>query len=145
MPLIRGVIVYVLNEAGEILFLRRSGSTYGGSWWPVAGTPKPDEPPLRTAARELEEETGINARHFYELGIPIPHRDGCSVLMAYVIYVSAGTRITLNYEHDDWRWSSPEQALASVPVSSRKYIQHLTDNFVASRPDENSTHTVPGP
>ena len=144
-PLVRGVIVYALSEAGEILFLRRSGSTYEGSWWPVAGTPKPGEPPLGTAARELEEETGIKARHFHELGIPIAHMDGSSVLAAYVIYVPADTRITLNDEHDDWRWYSPEQAIASVPEDSRQYIQHLIDNFVVSRPDENSTCTVPDP
>ena len=133
-PEIKGVITYVLREPDEILFLLRQGGPYHGGWWPVAGRPEAGESPLETARRELLEETGLTTTQFYRFGMTIPHADGVSVLAAYVTFVSGNPAITLNHEHSDWRWQTPEQTLMGVPATSRHIIQHLIDTFLLQPP-----------
>ncbi len=133
MPEVSGCIVYILKQtpAGiRVLFLRRSGGQFVGSWWPVAGTPKPDETPEETARRELFEETGLNPDSWHEFGIDIPNADGVRVLKAYVVWVDDTHAIKLNYEHDAYRWMTADEAVNSVPEGSRHYLEHLAANFM---------------
>ena len=132
---VSGVIVYVLRQMGaakQVLFLHRSGGQFGRSWWPVAGTPKENETPLKTAQRELKEETGLVVDGWEPFGINIPNADGVQILKAFVVTVTTQP-IQLNYEHDDYKWLTPRQALGQVPPHSRRFIQHLIDNFMGGK------------
>lgn len=131
-----GVIVYVICEPGNILFLQRGGGRYSGSWWPVAGTPLTGESSIETARRELQEETGLVPASFYHFGLQIPHSDGVSRLDAFVTYVAEQSTVTLNHEHQAWRWQTPAQTLASVPASAVFIIRHLISGFIEQRPAE---------
>ena len=135
-PGISGVIVYVLRQVKgvtRVLFLRRSGGKYEGSWWPVAGTPEAGEAPLETAKRELKEETGLSPESWQSFGADIPNVDGVRVLKAFVVYIGENEEVRLNYEHDDMRWLSADEALNIVPKGSRQFIEHLVTNFIEPR------------
>jgi 8-oxo-dGTP pyrophosphatase MutT (NUDIX family) len=43
--------------------------TYGTRWWDLpGGTPKRDEPPIRTASREMAEELGLEVADWNDIG-----------------------------------------------------------------------------
>ena len=127
-----GVIVYVVRDSlpePTVLFMQRAGP-HAGSWWPVAGTPKPDEAPGETALRELQEETGIQGEPLIDFGLEIPHMDPAKRLCTYVVRVPNDIEVVLNHEHTAYRWLSGNEAVASVPEHSRGYLQHLVDHFI---------------
>ena len=130
---VSGCIVYVLRpfeDGARVLFLRRSGGQHEGSWWPVAGTPEAGESPLETARRELAEETGLIPNRWFEFGRDIPNADGVQVLKAYVVWIDQTDIITLNHEHDNYRWMGPDEVIESVPEHARVYLEHLRDHFM---------------
>jgi dATP pyrophosphohydrolase len=134
---VSGTIVYVIRTTGndrQVLFMRRSGGLHKGGWWPVAGTPKPDELPIDTALRELAEETGLRPTGLYEFGMEIPNVDGVRVLVAHVVYVNEDAAIELDHEHDDFRWVSADEAISMVPEGSRRFLEHLDRNFISGTP-----------
>ncbi len=60
---------------GAVLLLRQFRYAAGGELWEVpAGTLEPGEPAAACAARELEEEAGVRAAEWIELGqvVPVP-------------------------------------------------------------------------
>ena len=131
---VSGSIVYVLKrttDGARVLFLRRSGGEHRGGWWPVAGTPKPEEHPEDTAKRELKEETGLEPEQWHAFGIDIPNADGIRVLKAYVVWIKDDDEITLNYEHDAYRWLTAEEVVNEVPDGSKQYLQHLVTHFMS--------------
>lgn len=63
------VAVVALDDDGRAVLVRQWRHAVGGAIWEIpAGTREPEEPPERTAARELAEETGYRARHWRLLG-----------------------------------------------------------------------------
>lgn len=128
-----GVIIYVLKPSVDgfrVLFLRRTGGLHEGSWWPVAGTPKPGEAPADTAQRELLEETSLRPREMLEFDLEIPHVDPEKRLVTYVVLVSDDAEIRLNEEHSAYRWLTGEEAILAVPTHSQVYLEHLNDHFI---------------
>lgn len=64
-----GAAVVVLNIDGEICLLRQYRHVFKDWIWELpAGKIDNKESPLSTATRELQEETGIRARHWEKLG-----------------------------------------------------------------------------
>ena len=116
----------------RVLFLHRSGGQHKDSWWPVAGTPLDDELPRDTARRELAEETGLITDHWQDFGIDIPNADGIRILKAFVAWVDESDAITLNYEHDAYRWLTADEVVEIVPAESRQYLEHLARQFMES-------------
>ena len=110
------VSVYVLRRRGgatELLFLRRSGGRFAGQWWPVTGTCELAEGPVRCAHRELLEETGLASSELYETDLTVPVEGG-GHLKIYVAPVSASAAVRTNWEHDDYRWCSEDEAVGVV-------------------------------
>ena len=135
--LAQGVIANVLrNRSGvfEYLYLRRSGGKFEGQWWPVAGTCTTDEPAIDALLRELKEETGLSPNKVFDLGLTIPHDDGKSTLLGYVVYVGPDDIVELNYEHDAYAWLSKDEVLNRLPETVHPLILYINDNFVAKAP-----------
>jgi 8-oxo-dGTP pyrophosphatase MutT (NUDIX family) len=96
------VVVWREGASGrEFLLLHRAhqGPDYAGDWaWtPPSGARQPGEEPDAAAARELREEAGL------ELPLaPIesPNPD----IALYVAEAPREVEITLDSEHDDFRW-----------------------------------------
>ena len=64
-----GAAVVALDENDRVCLLRQWRHAAGGWLWELpAGRLEPEEPPLETARRELEEEAGLRARRWEPLG-----------------------------------------------------------------------------
>lgn len=130
---VAGVIVYVIRQFSEerkVLFLKRSGGQYIGAWWPVAGTPEAGEKPLQTALREVGEETGLRPGRLFSFGMEIPHADSSKALVTFVALVDQTSPVTLNYEHNEYRWMTGTEAIDQVPDHSKVYLKYLRERFI---------------
>ncbi|RBP48907.1 NUDIX hydrolase [Arenicella xantha] len=64
-----GAVIAAINEQNEVCLLKQWRHAVGAFIWEFpAGCLEPDEPPLLTAQRELEEETGVLASQWRDLG-----------------------------------------------------------------------------
>ena len=93
-------------RAGEILVLYRTKDCF---WHLVAGGLETGETAPAAAARELQEETGLDAEpqpqgwHFVHEDIRVD---------VFAVEAPPGWEPTLNEEHDAYRWGTVEDALA---------------------------------
>ena len=92
------------------------------------------EEPVRTAVRELGEETGLSPCRLFCFGMQIPHADPSKALATFVTFVDQTTPVTLNYEHSDYRWLTGAEAVNQVPDHSKLYLDHLRKCFMAVSP-----------
>ena len=114
-----------VRRGPEVLVVRRSAER-GGYWHSIAGGVEPGETELDAALRELREETGLDARSavvpvghrlMYSLDEDPPERralfaPGTTHIEAecFVATAPAGWEPVLDFEHDEYRWCSPEEA-----------------------------------
>jgi len=64
-----GAAVVAINAQNQVCLIRQYRHAAGGWIWEIpAGKIDPDEPPARTAERELQEEVGLQAQKWTELG-----------------------------------------------------------------------------
>jgi len=68
-----GAVIAAINERDEICLLKQWRHAVNQTVWEVpAGCLEPNEPPLTTAKRELEEEAAVCASEWRDLGALIP-------------------------------------------------------------------------
>jgi dATP pyrophosphohydrolase len=104
--------VYVFRRRGnrvEFLCLRRSeGRKLAGVWQPVTGKSRGRERALDAAAREVEEETGLDRLRWWALETVTiyfdPDEDAVVALPLFAAEAPARARVTLSHEHDAFRW-----------------------------------------
>ncbi len=64
-----GAVILAINKNNEVCLLKQWRHAIQKTIWELpAGCLEVDEPPLQTAKRELEEEAGVSARDWRELG-----------------------------------------------------------------------------
>jgi len=64
-----GAVIVAINDEDEVCLLKQWRHAVDRFIWELpAGCLEPNEPPLETAKRELEEEAGVIAREWHELG-----------------------------------------------------------------------------
>ena len=121
----RQVLVYLHRTGPEFLLLRRI-ERIGGFWQGITGAPDWGESDWSAAAREVREETRLDASglrpvdYRYELRPP-PEREQWDRLYGagvetvpeevFAAEAPAGWEPTLSWEHDEYRWCSLEEAL----------------------------------
>lgn len=121
-PPTRTVSVTLLRGRGEdtrVLLLRRRPER-GGFWQIVTGRMEPGEAPREAAARELREETGLNAevvdldyRHAFAVGSTVPPR--LVEENAFAARCPDAFDVRLGDEHDAHEWVDVPTALERLP------------------------------
>jgi lipoyl(octanoyl) transferase len=105
-------VIVVRRPGPEYLVVLRSPER-GGYWNLVAGGVEPGETPAEAAARELAEETGLEAS-VVPLGLDLSYEGprGRVRLDAFLAEASAGWEPVLDAEHVDYRWCSADEAVS---------------------------------
>ncbi len=93
----------------ELLQLRRApGEALAGAWSVVRGGIEAGETAWQAALRELREETGLRPLEFYQLDtidlFYLVAGDSLWHVPGFCAVVGRGAVVTLNEEHDDYRW-----------------------------------------
>jgi 8-oxo-dGTP pyrophosphatase MutT (NUDIX family) len=99
------------DGAHELLVLHRA-PWKKGYWHLAGGGVEPGETDAAAAARELDEETALDAS-VVDLGDDLAY-DGVTV-HAFAAEAPPGWEPTLNDEHDDYRWCALAEALDLLP------------------------------
>jgi ADP-ribose pyrophosphatase YjhB (NUDIX family) len=107
------VVTCFIECGGRILLLKRSQrvGTFKGKWAGVSGFVEstPDEQGLV----EIEEETGLKPGDvvMVKRGEALELEDAANgvawVIHPYLYRTAAGEGITIDWEHDEWRWIDP--------------------------------------
>ena len=101
----------------DVLLLKRTQSLVG-EWCQVAGSIEEGETAWQAALRELDEETGLKpnalysadtCEQFYEAD-----RDAITIAPVFVAFIYSGAKVSLNYEHSEYRWVSFDEAIEMV-------------------------------
>lgn len=103
--------VLVVNDAGEILVLRRSATDEdrAGGWDFPGGTVDAGETFVDAAVREAQEEAGLTLRQPLLVYGKSEHRPwGKGVWLYYIEQVQGRPEIKLSFEHDAYEWLTPE-------------------------------------
>lgn len=120
------IAVFVTRKSdGRVLLVHRSPQ-HGGYWHVVAGGVEPGETVVEAAERELREETGLVAD--FTAGVEVveyidsrteqpaerPSLDEPEIVevavTCFLVNAPHAWEPNLDWEHDDHRWSDPEEA-----------------------------------
>jgi lipoyl(octanoyl) transferase len=116
-------VLVIVRRGADVLVLHRS-ERQGSYWHSVAGALEEGESCAEAAARELEEEVGLVAQpveiaepYSYSIDEFPGYRDhlppGTSEIVVhnFVVDAPAGWEPQLDWEHDEYRWCSRDDAI----------------------------------
>lgn len=86
-----GSVMAAVNSQNQLCLITQTRPAVGADIWEFpAGCLDPNEPPIDTAKRELEEETGWVAKNWYDLGMIVTTPGFCDERL----YLFAATELT---------------------------------------------------
>lgn len=124
----------VLWRGDEILVMKRTGGFGAEGWFLPAGRVEQGERPIETAARELREETGIEAdpASLRLVDVMTYDRDGSTAhAIIYIGECGAGTECVVNEEHYVAKWMTPEAYITRFLDGDRLRGLGVPDGAVA--------------
>ncbi|MBT2534434.1 NUDIX domain-containing protein [Arthrobacter sp. ISL-48] len=119
----RTVVAVILEWRGRIALFKRSQSVGHdrGRWHCITGYLEPGTSPEGQAIAELREETGLTENDLIDFrqGAPLllPDHHGNPWLVHTFTAVTRRRRLTINDEHDTFRWAAPSKI--------RRYINRV--------------------
>lgn len=139
MKVYRTVKAALQDKNGNVLLLRRSAThpTQRLHMDLPGGIVEPDEQPVDTLAREIEEETGIkiaqmDLKLFFAYTEDFDGKNAVRLVYGARIPQSA-PNVELSWEHDQYQWLPLEEAIEKLPEGryTRRGLQHLKDKDIA--------------
>ena len=116
------VILTIVEEHLQVVLVRRRDDPYKGMWALPGGFKRPDETLKDAAARELLEETGVEAADYLsEFAIGDPARPRMNVVTVGFLAVLAARAVSTNAARDSaTRSIMPSNSRARMPTSSSR-------------------------
>ena len=112
------------NNDWEFLLLKRSDDKiYPGIWQGVTGKIKDEEPPYKTALRELKEETGLAADKMWTADKVNIFYDATENIMNLIPVFGVVVRskdIVLSEEHSEYKWCSIDETVKLLTWEQQK-------------------------
>ena len=127
------VDLLIVDDAGNVLLVRRKYEPAVGQWWFPGGRVLFGELRRDAAKRKLGEECGLSSAKFEELGtfdvfLDLPaNRRAHSITTLFRVQTGCTPTIRLDHQSSDARWLSPQQ-----------WLKHRLHSFVAGRLEERS-------
>ena len=96
-----GAVMAALNEQRQFCLITQPRPAIGEDVWEFpAGCLEPEEPPLQTAKRELEEETGFIANKWFDLGNIVTAPGYCDERL-YLYAAKELTETSTNFDEEE--------------------------------------------
>lgn len=132
------VVIHLVRPGPEVLLLRRA-DTLKGIWMSAAGRVEPGEKGWQAAVREAQEETGLVPHTVYAVDMVEQFyniaRDRVIVLPVFLGLVEEGATVTLNHEHDAFRWLSFDAAIERTEFGGqRRILRYIREEFIERTP-----------
>jgi 8-oxo-dGTP diphosphatase len=117
MAIKNNIVTVFIEYQSKVLLLRRSQKVKSmkGKWAGVSGYIEKQQKPLRQAFKEVHEETGLTNKNIKVLneGKPLEAVDnppGNVIWVVHPFYFRSNTNaISLDWEHDQYKWISPTE------------------------------------
>jgi 8-oxo-dGTP diphosphatase len=129
------VVVFAQDPPSSVLLIERGGEPFAGSWALPGGFVEGDERVAAAAARELREETGVEAGSMQLLGVyDTPGRDPRGPTVSVVFVMRADEELEASGADDaaDARWF-PLDALPELAFDHEVVIEDAV-SFAAPDP-----------
>ena len=101
----------VFNSKGEVLLLKRSSKSGSTHWSLIGGGLDKGEDPIEGIKREANEEAQIEIFDIEPIRVVSFTEGEDSVLMIAYQAKTNSIEVVLNWEHDEYKWVSKEDAL----------------------------------
>jgi len=122
----------IFNKAGEIVTIRRSKTspTRPFYWDLPGGILEPGEDKKEAILREFKEETGLDIKDIVVIDEGTWQEGEYSWTTICYMGRSKTNNIALSYEHDDFKWVTPEeiQKLQALPIHKKFVLKANGDN-----------------
>lgn len=113
----------VSNRQNQILVLQRSEKTRGGGKWSLpGGAMEHNETPIDSIKREIMEETKLEVTDIKPFSFKSYANKGDFVLIIGYVCRTESDEVTLNWEHDNYKWLTKDEALKLDLTEDGKYF-----------------------
>jgi len=117
------IAIYNNNDWKFLLLKRSDDKIYPGIWQGVTGKIKDEEPPYKTALRELKEETGLVADKMWtadKVNIFYDAKENIMNLIPVFGVVVHSKEIILSEEHSEYKWCSIDETVKLLTWEQQK-------------------------
>lgn len=131
--------IYNRREKKFLLLKRAQHKIYGGTWQMITATCEPGESTVKTAARELYEETKLKPVKLYV--VPYVNtfyfdlHDSICLSPVFLAIVDSD-KVTISDEHTEYQWASYEEAVKLInwpdQIRSLEIIKKYLDDKILS-------------
>jgi dihydroneopterin triphosphate diphosphatase len=124
------------NDRIEYLVLKRSADEriHPGMWQLITGTTTEGERGVRTAIREMQEETGLAPTHFWSVPVltSFYDRNGGSLHHCPVFAAQAdvAAEVKISEEHSDFAWLPLAEARRRLVWPSHRAVVDMVDSVI---------------
>ena len=116
----------VFNKDEKILILQRSKKAGGGGKWSLpGGALEKDENPIESIKREIMEETKLEVTGIKPFSFKTYEEDDNPILIIGYEGKASSDNIALNWEHDDHKWLTKDDALKlDLTEDGRHFLEY---------------------
>lgn len=130
--------VYIFKNSGSeikyLLLKRAESEIYPGIWSVAGGRINENEKAYETALREMEEETGLTAKHFYRVDTVDSfydiQNDEINLTPVFLAEANEG-EVMLSEEHSEYKWMTFDEAHENIFwIDWKKNIKLINDILI---------------